>query len=101
MDLPFDAEQGRIICSAALRGPQANGALQFALDTGATGTVVNVAILVALGYDPAISPHRVQVTTGSGIEFARRIVLDKIVALGHERFNFPVLGHTLPPSNNH
>jgi hypothetical protein len=55
-------------------------------------------MLVALGYDPALVPDRVQVTTGSGIEFAPRIVLDRIAALGHERLGFSVLGHTLPPS---
>jgi hypothetical protein len=55
-------------------------------------------MLVALGYDPALTPQRIQVTTGSGVEFVPRITLDKIVALGQERTHFPVLGHTLPPS---
>jgi len=43
-------------------------------------------------------PERIQVTTGSGVEFVPRVSLDKIVALGQERTTFPVLGHTLPPS---
>jgi hypothetical protein len=55
-------------------------------------------ILVTLGYDPALIPDRIQITTGSGIEFVPRVVLDKIAALGQERTDFPVLGHTLPPS---
>ena len=55
-------------------------------------------MLVALGYDPALVPERIQVTTGSGVEFVPRVFLHKIVALGQERTNFPVLGHTLPPS---
>ena len=63
-----------------------------------TGTVINVGMLVALGYDPALAPARIQVTTGSGVEFVPRIPLDKIVTLGQERTDFPVLGHTLPPS---
>lgn len=54
--------------------------------------------LVALGYDPALAPDRVQVTTGSGVEFAPRITLNKLQALGHERRGFSVLCHTLPPS---
>ena len=66
--------------------------------TGATATVINVAMLVALGYDPALVPGRIQVTTGSGVEFAARISLHRIVALGQERASFPVLAHTLPPS---
>ena len=72
--------------------------LRLAPDTGATGPVVNVGMLVAVGYDPALVRDRIQVTTGSGIEFVPRVILDKIVALGHERIGFAVLGHTLPPS---
>lgn len=72
--------------------------MRLALDTGATNTVLNVGMLVAIGYDPALAEHRVQVTTGSGIEFAPRVLVEKIVALGHVRSGFPVLGHTLPPS---
>ena len=53
-------------------------------------------MLVAIGYDPAMVPDRFQVTTGSGIEFAPRVRLEKIMALGRERRGFPVLGHTLP-----
>jgi len=70
----------------------------LALDTGAPSTVVNVALLVAVGYDPALTSERVQITTGSGVEFAPRVTLDRIAALGQERTGFPVLGHTLPPS---
>jgi len=72
--------------------------LRLALDTGATSTVVNVAMLVALGYDPALAPDRIQITTGSGVEFAPRVLLQKLAALGLERAPFAVLGRTLPPS---
>jgi hypothetical protein len=51
-----------------------------------------------LGYDPSASPAREQITTGSGVEFASEIFIDRIEALGMERFHFPVLCHTLPPS---
>ena len=37
-------------------------------------------------------------TTGSGVEFVPRVSLHKVAALGQERTNVPVLGHTLPPS---
>ena len=72
--------------------------VRLALDTGATSTVLNVAILVAIGCDPAFVPDRSQVTTGSGVDFAPRIELRRLTALGQERLGFPVLGHTLPPS---
>jgi hypothetical protein len=55
-------------------------------------------MLGAIGYDPALIAERIQVTTGSGVEFAPRFVLQRVSALGQERLGFPVLGHTLPPS---
>ena len=98
MSFPFGPQQGLIIVRAELWGSAGSVVLRLALDTGATGTVVNVGMLVAIGYDPALVPGRVQVTTGSGVEFVPRVTLDKIAALGQERTGFPVLGHTLPSS---
>jgi predicted aspartyl protease len=93
----FDAQHGLIIVRAELWGPTGSGVLRLALDTGATSTLVNVALLVAIGYDPALTPARLQVTTGSGVEYVRT-VLQRVSALGQERRGFPVLAHTLPPS---
>lgn len=98
MSFPFDAQQGLIIVRAELAGPSGTAILRLALDTGATSTLVNIGMLVSIGYDPALAPERIQVTTGSGVEFVPRITLSKITALGQERSNFPVLCHTLPPS---
>jgi predicted aspartyl protease len=98
MSFPFDAQQGLVIVRAELWGPVGSIVLRLALDTGATGTVVNIGMLVTIGYDPALVPDRIQVTTGSGVEFVPRVTLDKMTALGQERTDFPVLGHTLPPS---
>ena len=98
MSVPFDPWQGLIIVPAELWGPAGSAVIRLALDTCATSTVINVALLVAVGYDTALAPDRVQITTGSGIEFAPRVTLDKIIALEQERSGFPVLGHTLPPS---
>lgn len=98
MSFSFDPGQGLILVRAEMWGPDGSGVLRLALDTGATGTLVNVAILVALGYDPGLASDRVQVTTGSGIEFVPRVILDRVSALGQERQAFPVLAHTLPPS---
>lgn len=98
MSFPFDSKQGLIIVSAELWGPSGSAVLRLALDTGATGTVISVGTLVAIGYDPALVPERIQVTTGSAVEFVPRVILDRVVALGQERTDFPVLCHTLPPS---
>jgi predicted aspartyl protease len=94
----FDPDQGLVIVRAELEGPSGSALLRLALDTGATGTLINAGMLVAIGYDPALATERTEVTTGSGVEFVPRIALSKLTALGQERVGFPVLCHTLPPS---
>jgi predicted aspartyl protease len=82
MSVPFVPQQGLVIVRAAIDGPSGRALLRLALDTGATATVINVGMLVALGYDPALVPSRIQVTTGSGVEFAARISLHRYRCLG-------------------
>lgn len=98
MSLRFDPRHGLVVVPAELEGTSGTVVLRLALDTGASRTLVNVAPLLAIGYDPALAPERVQVTTGSGVEFAPRLTLSRIRSLGRERADFPVLCHTLPPS---
>jgi predicted aspartyl protease len=94
----FDRRQGLVILGARLWGPTGNAVLRLALDTGATSTIIDVGLLLAVGYDPTAGQERVQITTGSGIEFAPRVITNKISALGQERLRLPILGHTLPPT---
>ncbi|MBV9866828.1 MAG: retropepsin-like domain-containing protein [Abitibacteriaceae bacterium] len=94
----FNPHQGLIIVRTEVYGPSGVAVLRLALDTGASGTMVNVGLLSAIGYDPSLAPDRVQVTTGSGVEYVPRLEVSRLKALGQERTNFPVLGHTLPPS---
>ena len=98
MNYPFNAQRGLIVIQAEIQGPSGSIVLRLALDTGATGTMINVALLTTIGYDPSLAPDRVQVTTGSGVEYAPRLSVIRIKAMGQERQNFPVLAHTLPPS---
>jgi hypothetical protein len=55
MTIPFHPQHGLVIVQAAVEGPSGSAVLRLALDTGATGTVINVGMLVALGYDPALA----------------------------------------------
>lgn len=98
MSFLFNPVHGLIVVETKLGGPTGGAILRLALDTGATRTVINAGMLTALGYDPALAPERFQVTTGSGVEYVPRIVLEEIESLGHHRSHFPVLCHTLPPS---
>jgi predicted aspartyl protease len=94
----FDRHEGLVIVRAELFGPSGSIVVRLALDTGATSTTVNAGLLNTIGYDPALVPDRVQLTTGSAVEYAPRLPVNKIEALGQERVNFPVVAHTLPPT---
>ena len=98
MSFTFDPESGLVVVNAEISGPSGAAVLRVALDTGASRTLINAAILTATGYDPALAPERFQVTTGSGIEYVPRVFIDEMSALGQKRSAFPVLCHTLPPS---
>ncbi len=94
----FNVKRGLIVVRAELFGPSGSAILQLALETGAIGTMINVGLLIAIGYNPSLAPDRVEVTTGSGVVYAPRVEISRIKALGHERTSFYVLAHTLPPS---
>lgn len=99
MTYGFDPSQGLIIVPVRLFGPVGDMIVRLALDTGATSTLINSEILVLLGYDPATSPDRIQVTTGSGVEFCPRVTVQRLEALGKSVNDFPILSHTLPPTS--
>jgi hypothetical protein len=94
MSCTFDSHQGLIFVKAELTGPKGNIFVRLALSTGATRTLVNVDILVIIGYEQALTLDPIDVTTGSGVESVSRITLSKIVALGQTRTQFPMLAHT-------
>ena len=94
----FDPYIGLIVVRATIEGPDGQWSVRLALDTGATVTTIQTAVLVAIGYDPAASVDRLSMTTGSGVEYVARLPIRRIEALGRERADFPVVAHTLPPS---
>ncbi len=95
----FNPRRGLILVSTELYGPTGSILLRLALDTGATATMINVAPLTIIGYNPSLAPDRVQVTTGSGVEYPPKLVISRIIALGKEGVDFAILAHTLPPSS--
>ena len=82
MKLSFNPQKGLIIIPTRLWGPQRDSVIRLALDTGATGSMINWDILVLLGYDPAAVQNRIQMTTGSGVEFVPVVSCSRIQALG-------------------
>jgi len=94
----FNLQQRLIVIPVRLSGPAGDTIVHLALDTGASGSLVNTEVMVLLGYDPATAPERMQITTGSGIEFCARLSIERIEAVGRTLERFPLLCHTLPPS---
>ena len=62
MSYSFNPERGLVVVQAEVFGPSGSIVLRLALDTGATATMISVAPLTAVGYDPSLSSDRVQVT---------------------------------------
>ena len=98
MKQPFDAKAGPVVVPVEIHGPNGVTILRLALDTGATSTLVNPGPLILVGYDPALGTERVQVTTGSGVEFTVRLKVSRLTAPGQTRQDFPLLCHSLPAS---
>jgi predicted aspartyl protease len=67
------------------------------LDTGASFSIVATEVLVQLGYDPA-NPRlgRQRIVTGSGVEYAPRLIVRSAAAIGQKVPNLEVLCHDLP-----
>ena len=98
MKVNFDATRGLIVIPTRLYGEHGDTIVRLALDTGATSSMINWDVAVLLGYDPASVKERIQITTGSGVEFAPRITIKKIEVMGKSIYDFMILCHTLPPS---
>ncbi len=62
MSFPFNANEGLVIVRTEVTGPSGVAVLRLALNTGATSTLINAAMLVSIGYDPAIVADRFELT---------------------------------------
>jgi predicted aspartyl protease len=98
MSFPFNPRHGLILVQAEVEGPSGLIRLRLALDTGATTTIIDPSLLIAIGYDPNSVQNRVPVTTGSAVVTAPLLPVIRMRALGQERLNFQLLSHSLPPS---
>ncbi len=98
MSIHFDPTNGLVVVTARVFGPSGTAYARLALDTGATLTVIRPALLVAAGFDPLASEQRVQMTTGSGVEYVPVLEVNLVEALEREQVNLLVASYTLPPS---
>lgn len=95
--MPFDQTRGPIVVPAAIWGPRTGADALLLLDTGALSTVISIELVEHIGYDVAQAPQPVRIITASRVQRAHRVPVAKVMALGKERRDFPVIAHTLPP----
>ena len=73
---------------------------KMVLDTGATYTLIPWDIAETLGYDPAYSNRKVNITTASGTEKVPLISVSRISVLGKEARDIPCIVHDLPETSH-
>lgn len=94
----FDNAKSLIVVNMAIEGPDGRELriLPAAFDTGASSTIISWDIAISLGYDPTRVTRRVRIITGSGVEYASVITVQKLTAIGESIANIEVLCHDLP-----
>lgn len=70
-----------------------------ALDTGSTYVLIPWDIAEALGYKPAYSKRKVDITTASGTEKAPLISVKRVSVLGKEMRDIKCVVHDLPETS--
>ena len=95
----FNPKQSIIICHVEIIGPKKELSLKMALDTGATYTMVPVESALIIGCDTSQPPHKIEITTGSSVEYVSLITIPKFRAFGVEIANMQVICHNLPPQS--
>lgn len=96
MVLPFNLNQDLIIVPVRVVGPNDEEILRFALDTGATTSILDWECASRIGYTSSALGQQIQITTASGAEPVIRITIKRFEALGQQRHNFPLLCYVLP-----
>jgi Aspartyl protease len=65
--------------------------LRFALDTGATHSLVDLNVLLMLGYSTELDAETIPLETANGITQANKRIVNRLSALGINRTNFHIL----------
>lgn len=96
MSQDFDAKTGLILIVAEVSGPIGKANATLVLDTGATNTMLNSRVLRSIGHDPALATVYARITTGSSVETAPRLMINRLSALGQHAVGMQIVAHDLP-----
>ena len=95
MDGRFDPSLKSIYVAGVLSGPAGQADVTFALDTGATRTVVRSSVLRSMGYDLVAVAGSTTMTTASGRVRAPLVAIRRLTVLGQHR-PLLVVAHEFP-----
>lgn len=99
--IEFDRNAQIIIIPVAIIGKQGlpTKTLQMVLDTGSTYTIIRWSNALSAGLNPTTSTERVRIITGSGIEYAPKVMAYQLSALGESLNTVELVCHDLPPES--
>ena len=92
----FDRKAALIVVPVTIKIGTEVFKYKFAVDTGATISLINTAVLTELGYTKEDSLRTTQTITASKIETVYEYNLDNIMAIGLLRRNFKIISRPLP-----
>ena len=92
----FDRKAALIVVPVTIKVGKEIKNYKFAVDTGATISLINSSVMTALGYKQQDSISTTQTITASKTETVYEYSLDNIMVLGLIRRNFKVISRSLP-----
>ena len=92
----FDRKAALIVVPVTIKTGTEIEEYQFAVDTGATISLINSTVMDSLGYKKENSIRTTQTITASKTETVYEYNLDNIMAIGLLRRNFKVISRSLP-----
>jgi len=92
----FDRKAALIVVPVTIKIGEEIEEYKFAIDTGATISLVDIDLLSDIGYKKENSIRTIQTVTASKTETAYEFELDNIKAIGLLRRNFKVISRSLP-----
>ena len=96
MKFNFDKKTGLILVPITIKGPLKIVEAIFAVDTGASTSVVNFDVLEHAGYKKSDAIDKTTITTGSKLEHVHIFKVGNMKALNLTRHNFEIISHNLP-----
>jgi len=92
----FNRKSALIVVPVTIKVGTEIAEYKFAVDTGATISLINTDIMTALGYKQEDSIRTIKTLTASKIETVNEFQIDNIMAIGLLRRNFKIISRPLP-----